>query len=542
MTREEIARAARGLGQPGHDARDRISERLCQPRRPALRLARQARRPRASQTIAAAGEAGGAVHHRHPDRHRRDARGAHRRAARHCATCTAATATSRKSSSRTSAPRPAPRWPAPRSRTSSDLLWTVAVARLLLGPGRQRAGAAQSQRPASYERLIGAGINDWGGISPVTIDHVNPEAPWPEIDGAGRARPPAPAVLVERLPVYPALRAGAGHMAGAGARHAACARSIDADGLAREDRWTPGVSAEPRRSPAAAPRHAPIRHRSRRAIASGQRRAPRSIEPDIVRLFAARDAQLRAGARARADELRRERQRRRRALRRQPQHQLHQHLLLTAAASAPSPRARSTRPCAASPTTCSSTEIVRRVREAWAARRHRGLPAGRHPSRLHGRHLHRHRARHPRAPSRTCTSTPSRRWRSAQGAATLGIPVARFPAAAEGRGPRHAARHGRRDPRRRGARRAVPRQAEHRRMARRHAGRAPGRAAHDRDHHVRPHRAAGALGAPPARRSRPAGARPAASPSSCRCPSCTWKRRCTCAAAPARARPGARPC
>ncbi|MES9522774.1 bifunctional FO biosynthesis protein CofGH [Streptomyces capoamus] len=83
-----------------------------------------------------------------------------------------------------------------------DLVATVAVARHIMGP------AACLQAPpnlvdAAYERLIGAGIDDWGGVSPLTIDHVNPERPWPQIEElTGRSRA-AGFELRERLCVYP---------------------------------------------------------------------------------------------------------------------------------------------------------------------------------------------------------------------------------------------------------------------------------------------------------------------------------------------------
>ena len=61
-----------------------------------------------------------------------------------------------------------------------DLLWTIACARIILG-GAANIQAPPNLSPGTYPRLIAAGINDWGGISPVTPDHVNPEAPWPAI-------------------------------------------------------------------------------------------------------------------------------------------------------------------------------------------------------------------------------------------------------------------------------------------------------------------------------------------------------------------------
>ncbi|MGW7252703.1 bifunctional FO biosynthesis protein CofGH [Streptomyces sp. NPDC054834] len=83
-----------------------------------------------------------------------------------------------------------------------DLVATVAVARHIMGP------SACLQAPpnlvdSEYERLIGAGIDDWGGVSPLTIDHVNPERPWPQIDELARKSEAAGFELRERLCVYP---------------------------------------------------------------------------------------------------------------------------------------------------------------------------------------------------------------------------------------------------------------------------------------------------------------------------------------------------
>ncbi len=67
------------------------------------------------------------------------------------------------------------------------MLWTMAAARLVFGPHAEHPGAAESQ-PGRTAELIAAGINDWGGVSPVTPDHVNPEAPWPQIEELARER------------------------------------------------------------------------------------------------------------------------------------------------------------------------------------------------------------------------------------------------------------------------------------------------------------------------------------------------------------------
>ncbi|EFL23905.1 FO synthase, bifunctional [Streptomyces himastatinicus ATCC 53653] len=83
-----------------------------------------------------------------------------------------------------------------------DLVATVAVARHILGP----TGCIQAPPnlvDAEYERLIGAGVDDWGGVSPLTPDHVNPERPWPQVDELAERSAAAGFELRERLAVYP---------------------------------------------------------------------------------------------------------------------------------------------------------------------------------------------------------------------------------------------------------------------------------------------------------------------------------------------------
>ncbi len=63
--------------------------------------------------------------------------------------------------------------------------------------------APPNLQPAGLAQLVRAGINDWGGVSPVTPDHVNPEAPWPHLADLARATEAAGRTLVERLAVYP---------------------------------------------------------------------------------------------------------------------------------------------------------------------------------------------------------------------------------------------------------------------------------------------------------------------------------------------------
>ena len=84
---------------------------------------------------------------------------------------------------------------------SDDLLWSIAVARLVLAP------SVHLQAPPNltddFGDLLGAGIDDWGGISPVTADHVNPERPWPDLDRLHSVTHAAGHVLAPRLTIYP---------------------------------------------------------------------------------------------------------------------------------------------------------------------------------------------------------------------------------------------------------------------------------------------------------------------------------------------------
>jgi FO synthase len=123
------------------------------------------------------------------------------------------------------------------------LLWTLAVARLVFG-----AKMSIQTPPNLAPRLIGeaieAGINDWGGISPVTPDFVNPEAPWPHLAALADELARHGRVLVPRLPLYP-------HYVGDRARwldralHTAVVRASDAHWFARADDWAPGQAAVP---------------------------------------------------------------------------------------------------------------------------------------------------------------------------------------------------------------------------------------------------------------------------------------------------------
>ena len=117
-----------------------------------------------------------------------------------------------------------------------ELLWTIAVARILLGP-HAHLQAPPNLSYDEFPRLLDAGIDDWGGVSPVTIDHVNPEAPWPELDRLRRATESRGLELAPRLPVYPEWISGEWIDPRV---MPAVLRASDSLGLAREDGWSPG--------------------------------------------------------------------------------------------------------------------------------------------------------------------------------------------------------------------------------------------------------------------------------------------------------------
>jgi FO synthase len=123
-----------------------------------------------------------------------------------------------------------------------EMLWTVAVARLILG------GAMHLQAPPNLATdlgaLIDAGIDDWGGVSPVTADHVNPERPWPALDTLRAATEVRGKTLAPRLTVYPEYVLAPEQWLAPEVRFEVQVRS-DSEGLARDDQWAAGLEAPP---------------------------------------------------------------------------------------------------------------------------------------------------------------------------------------------------------------------------------------------------------------------------------------------------------
>ncbi len=169
----------------------------------------------------------------------------------------------------------------------NELLWTIAMARILFGP-TMSVQAPPNLSPGVLPKIIAAGINDWGGVSPLTPDFVNPEAPWPHLDELARETASAGKHLYERLTVYPAFARDLDTWVDAGL-HERLLELMDAEGAARTDDWCPGAEVEPPADVLVAIGRAPARVSPDLADILGRARQGEDLtEVEIVRLFAAR--------------------------------------------------------------------------------------------------------------------------------------------------------------------------------------------------------------------------------------------------------------
>ncbi len=186
-----------------------------------------------------------------------------------------------------------------------EQLWTLAVARLIFG-ATMSLQAPPNLRPGELAPLLRAGANDWGGVSPVTPDHVNPEAPWPHLEALERDTAAAGRTLSERLALIPAYARVAQRWVDAGLLPAVLRRA-DASGRARTDPWYAGAGT-------------PVPPRLHALLGAARARAPQVAadlarvleraqagtalaEAEIARLFTLEGAEFQAVVRA-ADELR----------------------------------------------------------------------------------------------------------------------------------------------------------------------------------------------------------------------------------------------
>lgn len=163
-----------------------------------------------------------------------------------------------------------------------ELTWTIAIARLILGP-KMSIQAPPNLSPGELGALIDAGINDWGGVSPLTPDHVNPEAPWPELERLREASAEHGKNLAPRLPIYPAYVEARDTWLDAGL-HRHVLRHADASSLGRDSTWLSGHSAHvPALSPPARPASSDVAQ-----ILARAKDGLSPSENEVVRLFEAR--------------------------------------------------------------------------------------------------------------------------------------------------------------------------------------------------------------------------------------------------------------
>jgi FO synthase len=191
-----------------------------------------------------------------------------------------------------------------------EYLWSVAVARLLL-PAEVHVQAPPNLSD-DFGRLLDAGIDDWGGVSPVTPDHVNPERPWPAIDRLRKATEARGFALAPRLTIYPDYVHAPLRWLDEGMRFPVMDHS-EAEGLAREplEVWYSGVEVDP---PLVLPDVPAERQDERRLraergqvheVLAGVLLGQQPGVDEIVTLFSARGPEV-AEVAAVADELRRD--------------------------------------------------------------------------------------------------------------------------------------------------------------------------------------------------------------------------------------------
>jgi FO synthase len=204
-------------------------------------------------------------------------------------------------------PKPNTRMALSSAPSREELLWTIAIARHVFGAGMS-IQVPPNLNAADPGQLIQAGINDWGGVSPITPDHVNPESPWPHLEQLAGITEAADKVLVPRLTVYPAYVHGRDDwihrsLFGNVLRHADC------DGFARDDfratEWAVGAGVLPVNRPRRGVRTFRMGSQSRiDGILSDAIAGKSPGEPEIAALFRARGGDVDAICQA-ADDLRR---------------------------------------------------------------------------------------------------------------------------------------------------------------------------------------------------------------------------------------------
>ncbi|GAC1340098.1 MAG: bifunctional FO biosynthesis protein CofGH [Beijerinckiaceae bacterium] len=199
-------------------------------------------------------------------------------------------------------PKPGTAMAAMPAASREDHLRAIALARLIFAP-QMNIQAPPNLSPGGLSEIVRAGINDWGGVSPLTPDHVNPEAPWPHLDALATATRAAEHVLTERLAIYPAYARDSTRWVDESLRTPLMQR-IDGDGWPRTDDWCPGARVDlPKGDVALITKPNTIASEGIARILSKSQRGAALDESEIVTLFRARDDDFAAVCRA-ADELR----------------------------------------------------------------------------------------------------------------------------------------------------------------------------------------------------------------------------------------------
>ena len=200
-------------------------------------------------------------------------------------------------------PKPGTRMADAPAPSLDDHLWTIALARLLFEP-QMNIQAPPNLSPSALPQLVAAGINDWGGVSPVTPDHVNPEAPWPHLVALADATRSAGKELTERLAIYPAFARHPFRWVDPALRFPLY-NLVDADGWPRTDSWCPGRADKPPAADVAQLKALPRSPGKELSAILDKAQEGQAIDEDeIVTLFRARGDDFTAVCRA-ADDLRR---------------------------------------------------------------------------------------------------------------------------------------------------------------------------------------------------------------------------------------------
>ena len=187
----------------------------------------------------------------------------------------------------------------------NELLWTISLARIIFGAG-MNIQAPPNLSPGIFEQIVDAGINDWGGVSPVTPDFVNPEAPWPHLTDLADKTAGAGKLLIERLALYPGYANDLAQWVDPSVEPLVL-QAIDGSGFARTENWAAGaVEAPPEIDLARVTAIAKQGPSADLADILGKAKAGEGLsEDDIVRLFKARGNDYTAVCQA-ADEMRKQ--------------------------------------------------------------------------------------------------------------------------------------------------------------------------------------------------------------------------------------------